>query len=89
METAGSQAGYSPHPRGCFYPNPAGGRSPGIFPASAGVFLLLIAESLHRKDIPRIRGGVSVLADHLVEGNPIFPASAGVFPIGTLHKRIW
>ena len=55
------RAKYSPHPRGCFpFLRIVIVCSP-IFPASAGVFLWDSSFTFCTWDIPRIRGGVSVL----------------------------
>ncbi len=50
---------YSPHPRGCFLVAEMQQILERIFPASAGVFLLIVPIDAFNRDIPRIRGGVS------------------------------
>ena len=55
----GSEAGSSPHTRGCFPPVPCFRRYSLVFPAYAGVFLNISFLKFNYRRLPRIRGGVS------------------------------
>ncbi len=49
----------SPHPWGCFYPNPPAGRPHMVFPTPVGVFLALGRVRGPGQRLPHTRGGVS------------------------------
>ena len=49
----------SPHTRGCFSPLSQGAGLFVVFPAYAGVFLLMLTAEVSDEGLPRIRGGVS------------------------------
>jgi len=49
----------SPHTRGCFFKVMAPDSGKLVFPAYAGVFLLMLTAEVSDEGLPRIRGGVS------------------------------
>ena len=59
VEVLAARSSYSPHPRGCFWLESEVEVFCVIFPASAGVFLKRRLSRMRKRNIPRIRGGVS------------------------------
>ena len=51
----------------------------GVFPASAGVFLLMMPSERKQKRLPRLGGGVSITVEDAPKKGLSSPASAGVF----------
>ena len=95
----GSEAGSSPHTRGCFPPVPCFRRYSLVFPAYAGCFLTLVSSNLiivvfpayagvfptrtrsapAVPGLPRIRGGVSIPHDQLIQSIESSPHTRGCF----------
>ncbi len=73
----------SPHPRGCFYSTHARRHRCVIFPAPAGVFLKERQYNGARADLPRTRGGVSLITRLLLGSAPSSPHPRGCFS----HQR--
>ena len=52
---------FSPHTRGCSYSTPTVGKTPGVFPAYAGMFLRRRKDHRCHLGFPRIRGDVPAM----------------------------
>ena len=72
---------YSPHPRGCFLLQIVDLVPRHIFPASAGVFLPSCLQYASPRNIPRIRGGVSITNSTYYSGTTYSPHPRGCFSI--------
>ena len=71
----------SPHTRGCFQSFLCVNRVKDVFPAYAGVFLLLYAFSCVSEGLPRIRGGVSSQSRIRQGDIKSSPHTRGCFPV--------
>ena len=77
----------SPHTRGCFCLSVKGFMRFSVFPAYAGVFLMLMFPLLLRNCLPRIRGGVSRSHRQILEEIQSSPHTRGCFfAEGLLHS---
>ena len=69
----------SPRPRGCFLVDEQHSGIGNVFPASAGVFLLISPPGGIAPRLPRVRGGVSLTVDDLGHTHQSSPRPRGCF----------
>ena len=80
----------SPHTRGCFHLHDACARWRDVFPAYAGVFLVVKQRARPLPGLPRIRGGVSLGEVCLYDREESSPHTRGCFllPVLRIAERV-